>query len=309
MTQSQVTVLEEVCPRCRTSNYQNKSLKLLVNECGHDLCEKCVEHLFIRGSAPCPSCKLVLKKNGFKTKRFEDFTVEREVDIRKRILKDYNKTEEDFGTLREYNDYLEEIEEIIFNFASNIDVEETKAKVEAYKKENFKTIQKNRVAQSRQEAYLKEKTLAEEKEAEERRAHEQECELMEEMERQERKKKLLDQIASSDRPADEILLLHKEEEETVNANKRSLHSKSAYNSGFSIAMISNAKPSDTQVYIYKYEDCEGNTCGPKTSEENIKRYAETVNVSKAALAGGFLQEYVVHRPVDDAYSGLFIFND
>lgn len=309
MTQSQVTVLEEVCPRCRTSNYQNKSLKLLVNECGHDLCEKCVEHLFIRGSAPCPSCKLVLKKNGFKTKRFEDFSVEREVDIRKRILKDYNKTEEDFETLREYNDYLEEIEEIIFNFTSNIDVEETKAKVEAYKKENYKTIQKNRVAQSRQEAYLKEKTLAEEKEAEERRAHEQECELMEEMERQERKKKLLDQIASSDRPADEILLLHKEEEETVNATKRSLHSKTAYNSGFSIAMISSVKPSDTQVYIYKYEGCEGDTCGPKTSIEKIKRYAESVTVSKAALAGGFLLDYVVHRPVDEAYSGLFIFND
>lgn len=302
-----MTVLEEVCPRCRTSNYQNKSLKLLVNDCGHDLCEKCVEHLFIRGAAPCPSCKLALKKSGFKTKRFEDFTVEREVDIRKRILKDYNKTEEDFSSLREYNDYLEDIEEIVFNFANNVDVEETKAKVEAYKKENYRVIQKNRVAQSRQEAYRKEMTLAEEKEAEERRAHEQECEMMEEMERAERKKKLLDQIASSDRPADEILLLHKEEEDVANASKRSLHSKSSYNSGFSVAMISTSKPTDAKVYIYKYEDCVGDNYGPKTSDENVAKYAEHVTVSNVALAGGFLSDYVVRRPVDDAYSGLFIF--
>ena len=308
MTQTTVTTLEEVCPRCRTSNYQNKSLKLLVNECGHDLCDKCVEHLFIRGSAPCPGCKLVLKKNGFKTKRFEDFSVEREVDVRKRILKVYNKTEEDFPSLREFNDYLEDIEEIVFNFANTVDVEETTAKVEAYKKDNFKIIQKNRVAQSRQEAYLKEKTLAEEKESEERRAHEQECEMMEEMERVERKKKLLDQIASSDRPADEILLLHKEEEETV-INKRSLHSMSAYNSGFSIAMINSAKPiTDTKVFIYKYEDGMGDNCGPKAPEETIQEYSEDVIVSDVALAGGFLRDYVVHRPVDDAYSGLFIFH-
>lgn len=301
-----LTVLEEVCPRCRTSNYQNKTLKLLVNECGHDLCEKCVDHLFIRGSAPCPGCKLVLKKNGFKLKRFEDFSVEREVDIRKRILKDYNKKEEDFSDLRKYNDYLEEIEDIVFNFAHNTDIEETKSRVEVYKKENFKIIQKNRVAQSRQDAYQKEKRLAEEKESEERRNHEKNCELQEEMEKVERKKKLLDQIANSERPADEILLLHKEEQTEL--NKRSLHSKGDLNSGFRISMIKNVSAVTTKVFIYKYEDNSGDNCGPKVSNEDIERYAEDVNVTEVPLAAGFLKDYVVRRPVDEAYSGLFIFH-
>lgn len=94
----------------------------------------------------------------------------------------YNKKEEDFPTLREYNDYLEEIENIgescpsginkylsffdrchlfieylmqsfffiyffsfaVFNLTNGIDVEETKRKVELYKKENQEFIRRNR---------------------------------------------------------------------------------------------------------------------------------------------------------------------
>ena len=306
---SKVTVMEEVCPRCRTSNYQNKSLKLLVNECGHEICEKCVEHLFVRGSAPCPSCKLVLKKSAFKTKRFEDSSVEREVDIRKRILKDYNKTEDNFSSLDEFNDYLEDIEEIVLNFANNVDIEETKRRVEQYKKENFKVIERNRAAQSRQDAYLKEKMRAEEKELEERRLHERECEALEETERNERKKKLIDQIASSDRPADEIILLHKEEEEESAAsnNKRSLHSKTAVNSGFSVAMISTTKQTNIKIYNYKYEDPRGENCGPVVPLDKMKTYAEEVTIEDKSLSAGYSKEYAVHRPIDEAYSGLFIF--
>lgn len=232
--------------------------------------------------------------------------MEREVDIRKRILKDYNKTEEDFETLRVYNDYLEEIEDIVFNLSNNIDVEETKVRVEAYRKENFKGIQRNRVTQSRQEALMKERSLAEAKEAEERRAHEKEVELQEEMERADRKKRLLDQIASSDRPADEILLLHKEEEESAMMNKLSLSKKG--NSGFGVTMINNAKPTNSKIFIYRYEECSGESCGPKVSTENIDRSAKSIQLEDKVLAAGFLKQYAVQRPVDEAYSGLFIFN-
>ena len=51
---------------------------------------------------------------------FEDANVDKEVDIRRRILKDFNKQEEDFETLREYNDYLEMVEDIIFNLTNNL---------------------------------------------------------------------------------------------------------------------------------------------------------------------------------------------
>lgn len=38
------------CPRCKTTKYRNPSLKLMVNVCGHALCESCVDLLFLKGS-------------------------------------------------------------------------------------------------------------------------------------------------------------------------------------------------------------------------------------------------------------------
>lgn len=70
--------------------------------------------------------------------------VEKEIDIRKRVLKDYNKKEEDFATLREYNDYLEEIETIVYNLTHNIDVVGTNKRIEQYKKDNKEIISKNK---------------------------------------------------------------------------------------------------------------------------------------------------------------------
>ncbi|CAF4238691.1 unnamed protein product, partial [Rotaria magnacalcarata] len=51
-----------------------------------------------------------LKKSGFRYQIFEDAFVELEVDIRKRILKDFNRKEQDFESLDAYNDYLELLE-------------------------------------------------------------------------------------------------------------------------------------------------------------------------------------------------------
>merc|ERR1711915_713893 len=58
--------------------------------------------------------------------------------------KDFNKQEEDFESLREYNDYLEMVEDIIFNLTNNLDILETNKKIQQYKEENKDNIVKNR---------------------------------------------------------------------------------------------------------------------------------------------------------------------
>lgn len=138
-----------MCPRCKTTKYRNPSLKLMVNVCGHTLCESCVDLLFLKGershtslsltmpmtitcllcslgSGACPDCNVPLRRSNFRVQMFENPLVEKEVDIRKRILRDYNKKvqyrchskspsintmysfkEDDFITLDDYNNYLE----------------------------------------------------------------------------------------------------------------------------------------------------------------------------------------------------------
>ncbi|XP_067012346.2 CDK-activating kinase assembly factor MAT1 [Anabrus simplex] len=183
---------DQICPRCKTTKYRNPSLKLMVNVCGHALCESCVDLLFLKGAGSCPECNVPLRRSNFRVQLFEDSMVEKEVDIRKRVLRDFNKKEEDFDSLRSYNDYLEEVETIIYNLANNIDVINTNKRIEQYKKDNREQILKNKTKLSKEELEL-ENMLEFEKAQEELRKKE----LMK-LEEEEKKKKLRDKEALID---------------------------------------------------------------------------------------------------------------
>lgn len=51
-------------------------------------CETCVEALFVKGSGICPECGTALRKNNFRVQLFEDPFIEKEIEIRKKILKE-----------------------------------------------------------------------------------------------------------------------------------------------------------------------------------------------------------------------------
>lgn len=53
----------------------------------HYRCENCVEMLFVRGSGNCVQCDTPLRKSNFRVQLFEDPTVDKEVEIRKKVLK------------------------------------------------------------------------------------------------------------------------------------------------------------------------------------------------------------------------------
>ncbi|KAL8482538.1 hypothetical protein ACS0TY_028637 [Phlomoides rotata] len=63
----------------------------------------------------------------------------KEMAIRKRIANIYNKREEDFPSLREYNDYLEEVEDMN-NLVEGIDVPAIEARIAQYQRENAEQI-------------------------------------------------------------------------------------------------------------------------------------------------------------------------
>lgn len=113
------------CPRCKTTKYRNPQLKLLVNICGHPLCEKCIELMFATGSAKCYQCPTPLKRGNFKKQLFQDSQVEKDIQVRRDILRKFNKNQNAFTSLRDYNDYLEKLETVIYNLANNIDLDET----------------------------------------------------------------------------------------------------------------------------------------------------------------------------------------
>uniref|UniRef100_A0A0D9XRZ6 MAT1 centre domain-containing protein n=1 Tax=Leersia perrieri TaxID=77586 RepID=A0A0D9XRZ6_9ORYZ len=68
----------------------------------------------------------------------------KEMTIRRRIASIFNKTQDHFPCLRDYNDYLEEVEDMTFNLVEGIDVEEIEAKIARYQQENAEQIYMSR---------------------------------------------------------------------------------------------------------------------------------------------------------------------
>ncbi|XP_078157904.1 cyclin-dependent kinase-activating kinase assembly factor-related / CDK-activating kinase assembly factor-like protein isoform X2 [Carex rostrata] len=68
----------------------------------------------------------------------------REINIRRRIANIYNKREDDFSSLRDYNDYLEEVEDMTCRLIDGIDAALIEAKIAKYQQENAEQITNNR---------------------------------------------------------------------------------------------------------------------------------------------------------------------
>ena len=75
------------CPKCKTTEQQNRSLTMMINECGHPICKNCVENIFAWNTADCPICHKTLKKNNFWEQKFDNPVIERELFHRKRLSK------------------------------------------------------------------------------------------------------------------------------------------------------------------------------------------------------------------------------
>ncbi|KAF2091350.1 CDK-activating kinase assembly factor, partial [Saccharata proteae CBS 121410] len=136
----------ESCPVCKSTRYLNSTMVFKINpECYHQMCEGCVDRYFMHGPAPCPiaGCGKTLRKNRFKYKTFEDVQIEREVDIRRTMSQKFNRREDEFESLKAYNNYLNEVEDMTFNLIHNIDVERTQAKIKAYADANRDAIKEN----------------------------------------------------------------------------------------------------------------------------------------------------------------------
>ncbi|KAL8817727.1 MAG: hypothetical protein Q9223_003503, partial [Gallowayella weberi] len=145
---------DDICPVCKSSRYLNPNMRFLVNpECYHKMCESCVDRIFSQGPAPCPiaGCARTLRVQRFRQQTFEDLKIEREVDVRRRVAKAYNKQESDFETLLAFNNYLEDMEVATFNLLEGIDVVATEKKLAAYIAQNAAASTTQKTARATQE--------------------------------------------------------------------------------------------------------------------------------------------------------------
>ncbi|OTA94081.1 hypothetical protein M434DRAFT_394983 [Hypoxylon sp. CO27-5] len=171
-------VPDKFCPVCRRQKYLNPDMSFLINpECYHPMCTGCVENIFGKGPAQCPypGCTKTLRQRGFHSAFFRDLTVEREVDVRRRVQAVFNMTQDDFETLRDYNDYLQQVEDLTFDLVQGGEAErkEAEQKLLAYEQKHRDEIEKNKKRGREAENLRKQRDAAEAEAARRRRLEEQ----------------------------------------------------------------------------------------------------------------------------------------
>lgn len=132
------------------------------------------------------------------------------------------KQEEDFATAREYDDYLEEIENIIYNLCNNIDVINTNKRIEQYKRENRELINKNKQRLGREEHELEIILEQEQQEDEERRKEREAIESDAKKKKLKEKEALIDELMFSHKDASSILKDYAENVEKLREEEKAL---------------------------------------------------------------------------------------
>ncbi|KAK3773599.1 hypothetical protein RRG08_022308 [Elysia crispata] len=302
---------EQGCPRCKTTKYRNPSLKLLVNVCGHSLCESCVDLLFVKGSGVCPECNTSLRRTNFRLQLFEDPFVEKEIDIRRKVLRDYNKKEEDFATLEDYNDYLETIETIVYNLSNHINIDETKRMIEQYKKDNREQIKKNQSKLSKDEEMLESLIEQEQQETLMRKAMIKQDEQREKAAKRKHKDDLIDDLMFSELSAQAIITSYRESAKQEEEEFKAKSAATAFSTGIKIGHQNNVVPMSRteQGVMYRYCPLVMEWCGPDPpSMDDIYSDGYLKNIrlaSDAEKAGGFREAIACHRALQEAFCGLF----
>lgn len=288
----------------------------MVNVCGHTLCESCVDLLFLKGSGSCPECMVPLRRNNFRIQLFEDPMVEKEVDIRKRILRDYNKKEDDFNSLLEYNDYLEEIETIVFNLCNNIDIIGTNKRIEAYKKENREIIQRNRTRMGREEYELDEMLELEKAQEEARKQELLALEVDQKKKKAKEKEALIDELMFSGKDASSIVSEFAEKVEKLREEEKFVPPPKAatqFSSGIKFGRSADhqflpvPKVEEGPIYIHETPVLfmDGPPAPPIHDIETKGYMAHIRTETIIERAGGYSATYPCQRALLEAMQGLF----
>uniref|UniRef100_H2YKK4 CDK-activating kinase assembly factor MAT1 n=1 Tax=Ciona savignyi TaxID=51511 RepID=H2YKK4_CIOSA len=306
------------CPRCRMTKYRNPSLKLLINTCGHALCEACVELTFTRESGACPDCGRTLRKNGFRIQMFEDTKVDKEVDIRKAVLKIYNKLESDFSNLNDFNDYLEEIEEIVFNLESGINEKQTRERMAQYKQDNESLIRKNQAFLHQQRSMFKEELEREEREKQVRAIVQGQIDQENESTRKRNHEELINDLSTNtSMSSHEVLEKHKrlklneEQSRIVQESVQERIAVGGFNMAGSLATAGSVAPpiDETPSEAYEFRPIVVDLTGPDVpNKQHLLNFGYMDHVREATsrdVGGGYSSLLTCKKALNEAFSGLF----
>ncbi len=134
-------------------------------------CMPCVERELSRRKVfPCPLCETPVKRVTLSTRSLDDVQCEKDTSWRRRVMKVYNKAQCDFACLLEWNNYLEEVEDIIFSIVNEEpNAEEMKAKVKKYEIDHKSEIATRQSLRADEDRTISDRIAAEQRDAQKKK--------------------------------------------------------------------------------------------------------------------------------------------
>ncbi|KAI8354559.1 CDK-activating kinase assembly factor MAT1-domain-containing protein [Choanephora cucurbitarum] len=237
---------------------------------------------------------------------FEDLAVEKEVRIRKRAARVFNKRPEDFSSLRAYNDYLEMVEDITFNLMNEVDVAETEAKIAAYEQENKDSIAANQARSVNEQRVRSYQDELDKQEREQK--HKEYLQQLEDERRQKELEKsdIIAELANSNKSAQSVI-----QSRQATALKRSsalkqsnTTTKSSMPSWISSVMDSDHAAKEAESLFDPYELAYEYTSGYIVRESYQDPTVDYLNNNKQARAGGYTARFAHQRALMSAFTGV-----
>ncbi|KAJ9067146.1 TFIIH/NER complex subunit [Entomophthora muscae] len=308
-----ISDMDDVCPICKGDRYLNPNMVILVGPCFHIMCDKCVDRLFSLDPAPCPTCRQTLRKVDFISQTFEDLEVEKEVRIRKKLARDYNLREDDFQTLKEYDAYLEDLEDITFNLVNGLDIEETTAKIEEHKKVNAKVIKRNIERKAIEDRFYSQKEENERKvKIDKKDSYLQE--INEEKKRKrEQKEDLIEQLANSSQSAQEIVKKHQKLEQKAAIDSQRLQSRTNVSSQpGSLSFLRLQQLEEDQAEDHEYFNAVVPFFREAPTKSDFKPfYFDSVwrtdkKAEAMASAGGYMLRHAHSKAISSIHDGVLV---
>jgi len=219
---------------------------------------------------------------------FDDPAVDKEVFVRTKLLKVYNKREADFSSEGEYDNYLEKIEELVW---ATMDNEEwAKDEIASYERQNQLLIRKNHAKSAKEDETLEEQIMMEKKAIDDARVKMAATEAEAERNRINEEKRLMEKIETGGDITD---IMHRRTNLNVETEQR-LQSESV------VITAQEVK----HVELYSYAEMAMETYGPSVPAQ-LNAYFDAIRPpGERQLAGGFTIELGLTRALGDAFSCL-----
>ncbi|KAL8857286.1 MAG: hypothetical protein Q9178_006212 [Gyalolechia marmorata] len=315
-----------ICPVCKSTRYLNPEMRFLVNpECYHKMCVSCVDRIFSQGPAPCPiaGCARTLRKQRFRQQTFEDLKIEREVDVRRRVSKAFNRQESDFETLLAYNNYLEDMEVTTFNLLQGVDVAATERKLAAYAAQNGPSITQNNAIATEQRSSQNAQTAAQKEQARLNRVGATRADIASMAEHEESQKEAINAVANGKDDEVQKVVLKKSTARRTAAEKA--RDKQRQQQQQQQQQLQNSEDTDSDVYKIEglkpivqalpekpYDPFGGISYTPSyyTLQSHYEHpWLDRARTDPSIVAGGYdLREYY-QRTMLEAFAGLGCFID